>query len=42
MEDPVVDRSLRLLRLDKRHKMATMTMRMSTNPATAIPMAKSL
>ena len=32
MEDPVVDKSLRLLRLDKRHKMAMMTMRMSTKP----------
>ena len=41
MEDPVVDRSFLLLRFERRHKMAMMTIRMSTNPATAIPMAKS-
>jgi hypothetical protein len=41
MDDPVVDRSFLLLRLDRRQRIAAMTMSMSMRPAIAMPIAKS-
>ena len=41
MDEPVVDKSLRRRLLDKRHRMAMMTIRMMTRPAMAMPIAKS-